>query len=63
MGRGFARFMAEKGWGLILVDMKYDRLRATEIYLQDNVKCQLFIKMIVVKPTGQNEAEISDQIS
>ncbi len=33
MGRGFAKLLAEKGFGLILIDLKYDKLRQTELYL------------------------------
>ena len=38
-------------------------LRATEIFLQDTVKKQMLITLIVVKPSGANEHEVSDQIS
>ncbi len=38
VGRSFAKILAEKGFGLILIDIKHEKLRQTEIYLQDNVK-------------------------
>ena len=60
VGREFAKALAEKGFGLILIDIKQEKLRQTEIYLQDNVKNQLLIKLIVVKPHDIESEEVSD---
>jgi NADP-dependent 3-hydroxy acid dehydrogenase YdfG len=38
VGMATARYLADNDFGLILIDLRYERLRQTEIYLQDNVK-------------------------
>ena len=63
MGRGFAKILAEKGFGLILIDIKYEKLKQTEIYLQDTVKRQLFTKLIEVKASGIESGEIGEAIA
>jgi len=63
MGRAFAKILAERGFGLILIDLKFEKLRQTELYLQDIVKSQLFIKLIVVKPSGIKSGEVSHTIN
>lgn len=52
--------MAEHEFGLILIDLSYAKLRTTEIFLQDTVKKQMLITLIVVKPSGANEHEVSE---
>lgn len=49
VGRAFCKYLGEHGFGLILVDFNFERMRQTEMYLQEKVKRQLLCKMIVVK--------------
>ena len=50
VGRAFAKHLAQRGFGLILIDYSYESLRETENYLRDTLpSVQLLIKMIVLK--------------
>lgn len=64
-GRAFCKYLVEHGFGLIMADMNYDRMRQTEVYLQDTVKQQIMVKMIAVKggatPTHESDEQLLDE--
>ena len=63
VGRAFAKYLASKGFGLILIDMSLDRVKQTEIYLQQSLETHLNIKMIVASHKNGNGSIDSEKLN
>eukprot|EP00347_Sterkiella_histriomuscorum_P005516 403356320 len=54
IGRAFAKYLAQKKFGLILIDDDLEKLTETQNYLQDKVKRHMNLKLIFINPENQD---------
>ncbi|CDW75082.1 UNKNOWN [Stylonychia lemnae] len=50
IGKAFAKYLADRSYGLILIDYDDDILKQTEIFLQTKVQRHMNLKLITLKP-------------
>ena len=50
IGKAFSLYLAEKNFGLILVDFDLERLKSVELEIQRKLQRHYSLKMIVLSP-------------